>query len=608
VAIAANTAANVTVTWGKTTPVPITLDALFAPIINNLGLGHGTPGQTLTINGANFARGETTPIVIFPSGIEAVGTREGGTITATIPAGAGSGQLKVKVDGVTSTSLANFQEVMSLELTAEGAEEGGIRDGDGAIASWLGDSFPIGVIGYDTAHVLVNQPALTGWEYTPPGVGTISHDEQNNGTYNAQSLGRSTITAALGSVSGSREVIVAPPAGAILSPAGDTRGVVDLSLTPVGANFLAAWYEPVTKQAQWRMINRGAGDTWTFGDLQSDGASWDGFERSVRVSAAPDENGIVHEICLVYRRTLKATDDPSQDRNGIVMRSLDPLTGAPKTDSYFKLDSTHKDSDRLLDLASTGSSHAFAFLRFDGSKYSHNVVRFSFQRGDDPANGKDDGDVINASLKSYGNTTLLPYSYREDAMSITGISTSSYVVARHIGTSGGSGPTGLDVERIGHDLSAINESTILHETNRVPAVASNGTTTLVAAMELRASGTILKLYRFDANMVKQGLGTEIADLKLSGTDPLNWPINLDWDGTSFILTYGQKANVVVNGQVVDYPQAVVREISADGQTVGPAYPLAKESMMPAFAPSAEGGMALWLDSARRPVMRRVKFR
>ncbi len=604
VAIARNTATNITVTWGKTTPIPITLDALFAPLINSLGHGHGTPGQTLAITGENLARGLGAPVVIFPSGVEVQGTLVNGAIETTIPQGAGSGQLKVKVDGVTSTSMAMFQEVMALELGADGAEEGGDHDGDGAIATWLGDSFPIRVVGKDTGHVLVPAPALTGWIYPPDGVGTVDP----NGTYQAEALGRSSITAVMGSVSGTREVIVAPPAGPIVRVAADKKGIVDQSLTRVGNRWLAAWFVPADSKVYWQMRKA---DGSPDGEIYDAGAAWDGFERAVRVSAAPDANGVIHEVCIAFRQTLKASNDASLTRNGVVFQALNPVTGAPKDGGIHSLSGTNLESDRLLDLASNETGHAVGVLRFNGSKYSHLLVQVSFQDG--ATEDKQDGEYTTFKSVAYPNSTLVPYSYRDDAFSLKGFG-NRFLLARHYGTGGGSGPTGLGVELMESDFSTVSESNVLHEQNRVAAVATNGTTSMVASMEVSAGGTLLKLYRYDAALKQVGLGQTIADLNIAGSDPLNWPLDIEWSPGAtpqegrFILTYARKVGTFVNSQLVYYSQAMVQAIKPDGTLDGPSYPLAKDSQTPSFAPSAEGGMALWLDSSRSLVMRRVRYR
>jgi hypothetical protein len=602
VAIATNTAANVTVTWGKTTPVPITLDALFAPMITDLGVGHGTPGQTVTITGANLARGETTPAVIFPSGVEASGTLQDGAIQATIPTGAGSGQLKVKVDGVTSTSNVMFQEVMSLELTAEGAEEGGIRDGDGAIASWLGDTLPITVLTKDTAHVLVPNPALTGWASPNDGVGAISP----TGTFTALKLGRSSLTAHLGGVSGSREVIVAPPAGSIIRPAGNKQGIIDHSLAKVGDRWLVSWYVPSDKTIYWQMFNaNGAPVTPNPYSIVGGGTE---FERSVRVAAMPDGSSAM----LAYTG---ANFVDGKLRNVVQYRNLDPATGAPLgTLRLFPFPDdlkTNYDSDKLVDLIVAGDQYVVSSMRFDGLEYSQWLRSVRVKNGD----------TVYERYRYFAADKATPendfyfYSPTEDAFAITA-SGSHVIAARHFARSGGSGPTVLQLDPLDANLNPLGGAkAFIHEYNRITSVATNGQVVLTAALETRAAGTTLKLYRYDSTLEQIGLGTTIANLQIAGGDPVNWPLELEWsksadpaDPGRFLLTYARKVGTPVNGQLIYYNQAMVQAINPDGTLDGPAFPLAKDSQVPALVPTDEGGMALWLDSARSLILRRLKYR
>lgn len=602
VAIARGFGTNLSVTWGQTTPVPIILDSLFAPHITSLGHGHGTPGQSLTISGENLVRGLGNPVVIFPSGVQVTGTPLGNQIQATIPANAGSGQLMVKVDGVTSTSNAPFQEVASLELSAVGVALGDIRDGDGAIASWLGDDFRIIVHAKDTADKDILNPTShpeLKWIFPADGIGMIDAD----GTYFAQKLGRSTIGVTLGTISGSREVVVAPPADGIIRVAETTKGITDLNLIRVGDRYLAAWFVPAESKIYWQMRDA---DGKPDGIVHSESCAWDGFERAFRMSAAPDANGKIHEILFAYRVTLPASDNPAATRNGVVFRTLDPLTGAYKG-SRYNINGTRLEADRLLDVGSSQAGHLIGTLRFDGSKYKHRLIKVTFDVN---------GALTSSPALSYDNTEFVPYSYRDDNLSITG-SGEHFVVSRHTGSGGGSGPTAMSLVTLDANLDSVRTLSHLHEQNRVAAVATNGETTVVASMEVSAGGTILKLYPYtlvNGEYKAVGLGQTIAELNIAGSDPLNWPLHLEWSPGAtaaegrFILTYGRKFGTVVNNQLVYYSQAMVQAIKPDGMLDGPAYPLAKDSQMPTLAPSAEGGMALWLDPARSLVMRRIRYR
>jgi len=601
-AIAIGYKPSITVTWGRITPVTITLNSRFAPHITDMGVAHGTPGQTLTISGNNLARGLGEPVVIFPSGIEVKGTLVNGAIEAKIPPGAGSGALNVKIDGVTSTTDAPFQEVASLELASEGVALGEKRDGDGAIASWLGDDFRILVHAKDTAGEAILNPTRhpeLKWIFPADGIGMIDAD----GTYFSQKLGRSTIGVTLGTISGSREVVVAPPADEIIRVADTVKGITDLSLIRVGDRYLAAWFVPADEKVYWQMRDA---DGKPDGIVHSESCVWDGFERAFRMSAAPDANGTINEILFAYRVMLPASDNPLATRNGVAFRTLDPLTGAYKGNRY-NINGTRLEADRLLDVGSSQAGHLIGTLRFDGTKYKHRLIKVSFDVN---------GALTDSPALTYDNSEFVPYSYREDSLSIKG-SGEHFVVSRHTGSGGGSGPTAMSLTTLDANLGSLRTLSHLHEQNRVAAVATNGETTVVASMEVSAGGTILKLYRYtlDNGQYKAaGLGQTIAELNIAGSDPLNWPLHLEWSPGAteaegrFILTYGRKFGTVVNNQLVYYSQAMVQAIKPDGLLDGPAYPLAKDSQMPTLAPSAEGGMALWLDSARSLVMRRIRYR
>ncbi|NBS14640.1 MAG: hypothetical protein EBT57_07530, partial [Verrucomicrobia bacterium] len=74
-------------------------------VITSFSPASGPAGTTVTISGYNFG---TTPTVQF-NGVAAVASVSGGTtITATVPAGAGTGPIAVTGTGGTDTSASNF--------------------------------------------------------------------------------------------------------------------------------------------------------------------------------------------------------------------------------------------------------------------------------------------------------------------------------------------------------------------------------------------------------------------------------------------------------------------------------------------------------------------
>lgn len=625
-AIAVADASGFSVRWGETTTIPLELTAVHVPRIS-LSLGYGTPGQILTITGRNLHLGADEPVVVFPSGREVAGKRKPNPdhdpalpdddtlIEVEIPQGAGSGLLQVRVDGVGSTPLttpstAIFREIQRLELRAQGEEPGGIRDGNGSIATWLGDAFSVEVVGRVAGEgtrvgpeadpieiVPVNDPILTQWNHATD-VGTLPATR----SYQAEKLGTDVISAQVGSVVGTRSILVAPPAGPIIRPAGATQGIVDHSLTrvphPDGDRFLVTWYEPTTSTLHWRMFNA---DGTPAGQQYSIPAAWNGFERVARVSASATE------ICLVYRRF-------NENRNALLFTPLSltdgsPIRVYPEDNQYAgqRIDSLiaggEYDSDHLNVVASDGFSHLIGFTRFDGIRYNHVLAWVKFNGQDTPL-----GRLVPLP------DDVLPYSYRDDVMDIFPLP-NHYLLARHIATNGGTGPTGLQIAQLDSVyLSSDYASSTLHERNRMVAVASSGPTTLAASMEPAASGMALKIYRYLNNLGLEDLTATIPDLQIANVDPLNWTLELDWspgqtpEDSHFILSYARMVGSISGSTVRNHPQAMIQAIDENGDLIGPAYSLARESQTPAFVSTAEGGMALWLDANRSLVMRRVRYR
>ncbi|GEM_PF-4692496 len=587
--IAIADASNITVRWGETKGIPLTLTALFAPQIA-LEASNGTAGQKLYITGQNLDRGIDPPVVVFPSGREVAGVLAGNLISVDIPAGAGSGPIKVRVDGVPSETYVEFQEITSLIPSVDGEQDGGERDGGEAIASWLGDTFPVSVIGKDDAHVLVPNPVITDWTRSGNGVGTLSA----SGSFQALQLGTDVINAHMGGVVGSRNVIVAPPAGNLLKPAGVMAGIIDHSLTRVGENWLVSWFNPDTKKIYWRLFDKdGQPAPNTPPNPYETPAASDGSERVVRVAATADGTSAL----IAYR--LGITEN-SKLRNAVVFQALNPLTGAPEgVLTRFNFDG-EMDADRLIDMTAGNDQYALGVLRFDGTKHVHrfNTIRVVGQN------------ATGSKQRVYTPTGILYYSQTEDAFSITAKG-DQFLVARHFGTNGGAGVTAHQLDLLDSDLVPVAGTpakAVLHERNRVTTVATNGNVILSAAMEVQASGAILKVYRYGGDLEQIGLGTKVADLNIAGSDPLNWPLKLVWDGEQFILTYARMVGTVENNQIVNRPQAMVQALGLNGLPSGPAYPLAKVSQTPNLVPTPEGGMALWLDPDRSLIMRRVKFR
>ena len=91
-------------------------------------------------------------------------------------------------------------------------------------------------------------------------------------------------------------------------------------------------------------------------------------------------------------------------------------------------------------------------------------------------------------------------------------------------------------------------------------------------------------------------------------DPLNRPVKVIWNGHEYVVAY-EKANSTFEGGVprTTY-QPYIRLVSAAGQPVGPAWPLAAGGTGVTLAARPKGAMAVWLDDNKRPVARRIKLR
>ena len=101
-----STAIGVVVTSGGTTTQDFALTAP-APTITGFTPNHGKVGTVVTINGTNFLTART---VVFNTTTATQFTVNSVTrITATVPAGATTGRIKVTTSGGTATSAANFR-------------------------------------------------------------------------------------------------------------------------------------------------------------------------------------------------------------------------------------------------------------------------------------------------------------------------------------------------------------------------------------------------------------------------------------------------------------------------------------------------------------------
>lgn len=122
--IAAGTAANIFIRKSKTTSVPITLTAAYAPAITSLSVSEGPYATDVVITGKNFGYSQNLPFSVTFAGTRASATRTSESqIVTAVPSGAVSGNVVVTVDNVPSTSVSLFAVVQGLDTTVDSWED-----------------------------------------------------------------------------------------------------------------------------------------------------------------------------------------------------------------------------------------------------------------------------------------------------------------------------------------------------------------------------------------------------------------------------------------------------------------------------------------------------
>ncbi|MBM3270047.1 MAG: hypothetical protein FJZ01_20630 [Candidatus Sericytochromatia bacterium] len=124
-AIARATAAGIntlglTLATQHTLPVDVTLTSLYVPAITGMSSQAGNVNQTVQLTGTDLAPDWeiALPKVYFNGTAAVTVTRQNsGTITATVPTGATTGNIMVKADGVESVSTARYWVVSSQAVT-----------------------------------------------------------------------------------------------------------------------------------------------------------------------------------------------------------------------------------------------------------------------------------------------------------------------------------------------------------------------------------------------------------------------------------------------------------------------------------------------------------
>lgn len=565
----------VTVVWGRRTPASVVMDPLDGPLIESVTPNHAAAGAFIELTGSNFGDALHPPTVIFPSNLEAIPTLDNGKIRVKVPGGAGTGNLVVKVAGIPSKSSAPFREIRSIRLAA--ITDAFDRNDNGAINTWLGDSFSLQATAVDSLGGTIANPSLT-WSKAVNEFGTL-----NNGTYSAGNLGDDAITLSSGELSTTTALHVAPPAGTPVLPAGLATGMQDLSLCKVGERYLAAWYDPTAKKIYWQFFN----EDGALGVAHSYTALGNYDERVVRVASNPNAT------VLAFRAT-------ANEKNAVLIMPIDPQTGevlkkADGNDALFMVPFIEDASDttfHLNDITTNGSTFALSYIRFTSSGPRHRTYFFS-QTGN-----------THEGYRLSGSNNLIPPP-TEDCFSVIA-SGSQYLVADHYKPDSDS--TALQTKIYQSDGEPYYDSgkAIVLTYAKMMAAATNGDHYLVADLQVTPEQTTLYVNRLTPALtgMDPGRGNAICETNTAFVNSVYNTLSAVWNGHEYLIAFTRK--VTVNNETVTQPMVVA--VGSDGQKIGNAYPIAPSGTSPCLLPTDEGGLALWLSKDKGLICRRLKFR
>ncbi|MBO9540268.1 hypothetical protein J7643_06720 [bacterium] len=603
---------GIEIKWNKKTSVPLPLDATYAPSIAGISLesdfsvstDHAGAGAELYLAGQNLtwpASGLSE--VIFPSGkvVTALSENAGNTLRFTVPTGAGSGNLRLRVNGVQSVAEP-FYEVKTLNLTAaKGGADIALDDfgGDGIVRSWLGESFPFVTFGTDSSDsVLVS--INSKFSNTNGTVGAING---KTGIYQANvsgfsGFGEDVVTAKSGSVETTRKVVVSPPAGIFIdmnaepplgAPASDPIG--GLSVAKIDENrFIGAWF-----------------DRGNLNDQADDRVYWQLFNRNGIIA------GTRHSVPAFYRDTIRMVRVAVQGEtamvaytltNGFGLTTVDLQTGAPKQTLTYD-NAAANQFFRLGNLAATNETFMVTYYGMVNSK-----LRFNY------AILKVAGDGAISEVKRqplpiilYDNAAKeeVEVALNDNTVDNMGISvstpapSSSYTVAFHfVGLSGSLFDEFFEFDDKGFKR---NGAGFPRSNHRAISLAENASHYMTVAVD--ATENKVKAYRYGKADPFNGTNTPAIEVDTQAVigNPQDHPTSVVWNGTEFLVAYTK--NVVINGEAK--PRPMVRAIAADGTFKGPAYPIANLGTSPMLIPTDEGAMAFWLSSTKKLVARRLKY-
>ncbi|HEY9854676.1 MAG TPA: IPT/TIG domain-containing protein [Stenomitos sp.] len=605
--IAFANATDVAVKWNEVAPLKLSLSPLFAPVVTDISATNAGAGATLELTGSNFTRGGGSPSVIFPSGTTVTGTMVDGKLRVTVPAGAGSGNLQVKVDGIPSASLVAFNELTQLSLTASGSTDSWTRlESDGVIHTWIGDRFQLSPLATDSTGAPFEDPTILNWSNASGSVGTlgatgsyqVAATQLTTGTYDQ-------VTARSGNVSATRQILVAPPAGPLLDPHPELEtmpGSVPYDPTDVPGSgdgisiaklangmYVIAWVLDGHANIEWRILNQ-------------DGTPASPVKRIVSYRKLTETQPLV---------AAKGNEAVIMIRNSNVLTELDAyqitVGDTITTTAYRVVDTTWDVMDAtdlgcnvyMGNLASNGSNYMLGYYVSKNDGYHYKTRNFY----KDPDSG-------NLSLKTVDATSYIRDSqvngvlrtFASDRASLTTDGANYYL--RFYYDAAGVGkyfwtwfhPDGSQ------DSSA--QDTELSEPERFASDATSGNTHLFASIDYKNSNNtaVFAMVDKDWNPIKGR--TVISNLEGAVTDPFDYPVTAVWDGTEYLVCFSRIQTI--NGQPT--PQPMIQAISETGTFIGKAYPIAAAGSKATIARlDGEGAICTWLDPNNQLRVRKLKY-
>lgn len=610
-AIASVTKTGIEIQWNKKTAVPLPLDAKYAPAVSSLFLDadvqrstdHAGAGATLFLTGQNLTwnsgEGAGLPEVVFPSGAVATAMTEGAgnVLRFTVPANAGSGNLRLRVNGV-SSAPSHFQEVKSINFTAGKAQEFVQLDdfmGDGVVRSWLGESFPFVPFGNDSSDsymVTVNSQ----WESSAPFVGTVNPQTGAYQSNTAQTFGETIVSASSGNVKSSHKVIVGAPAGPFIAladpgraqgaPASDPAGGLSVAKLDAG-RYVGAWFDRTDNRVHWQFFNQNGVIVYNQNGVIVDThhATPAVFRDGVRMVRVAVQGG---KVMIAY--TLE---------NGFGLSTIDPQTGAIRqTKTYDSEAESH--FYRLANLGATNNTFMAAFYGMISGKLHMGYKIFTVDE-----NGAITETYHRIQQLMDGSLNVLPVNNNDkDTIEIM-VKDGNYLLAYHF--VGAANDVFDRVHEINDAGATVRQGGGFPRSNhRVIAAAHNATHILTVAVD--ENNKKVKAYLYGKDDPFNSVTAKMIDVATIGdgipANPLDNPTSVVWNGTEFLVTYN--TNIVVDS--VTKARPVVQAINPDGTLKGAAQPVANLGASPMLVPTDEGAMAFWLSGNKKLIARRLKFR